>query len=275
MDTRFWGPSGWRLLHMVAFQAPNLNSKAVHTFFETLPYVLPCKFCRASLSDYIASDPIPTNTDDYAKWLFRIHNRVNGKLREQKLITTKDPSWLEIKQHYTDLLNKPCTETTMKGWDFLYSVAYTTPCPSVISSPMPDAPPDIDTPELRNRWGTMLRAERIPYLEAWWNTLNKILPFKRWRDAWDSLPTRPTTAKGRGDLTRWLYKAEQHVCKMLKHSAGSHTNYFQVCKELNTFSSNCGKQKVKVKTCRTSKKHARTTLKNRRKSTYKHTGGFL
>lgn len=274
MDTRFWGPSGWRLLHSVAFQAPTLNKEEVHTFFENLPYVLPCKYCRASLSEYIASDPIPTNLNEYAQWLYRVHNRVNGKLREQKLLVTKDPSWTDVKNHYTALLSKPCTENTMLGWDFLYSVAYTTPCPSVISSPMPDAPPNPQTPELRNRWGTMTREERVPYLEAWWNTLPHILPFKRWRDAWKSLPSRPHTKEGRGDLTRWLYKAEQHVCKSLKNST-PHTNYFQVCKELNTFSSNCGKQKVKIKTCRTSKKQARNTLKVRRGSTYKLTGGFL
>jgi len=274
MDTRFWGPSGWRLLHMVAFQAPTLEKQKVHIFFENLPYVLPCKFCRASLSDYMASDPIPAKLDDYAEWLYRIHNRVNGKLREQKLIDTKDPSWQEIKTHYTTLLKQPCTENTMTGWDFLYSTAYTTPCPSVISAPMPDAPPSPKTPELRNRWGVMTREERIPYLEAWWNTLEYVLPFKRWRQAWSSLSKRPHTKLGRGDLTRWLYKAEKHVCKELKLTT-PHSNYLQVCKELSTFSSNCGKQKVKVKTCRTAKKHAKNTLKVRRKTTYKLTGGFL
>lgn len=274
MDTRFWGPSGWRLLHMVAFQAPNLDKTAVHTFFENLAYVLPCKYCRASLCDYIASDPIPAASEDYAKWLFRIHNRVNGKLREQKLLETKDPEWSEIKAHYTTLLNKSCTENVMTGWDFLYSIAYTTPCPAVQSAPMPDAPPSLPTPLLRNRWSTMTREERIPYLEAWWNTLPKVLPFPRWRKAWSTLTKRPNTSLGRGDLTRWLYKAEKHVCSYLKNST-PHNNYLEVCKELSTFSSNCGKKKIKVKTCRTAKKQARTTLKVRRRTTHKLTGGFL
>jgi hypothetical protein len=259
---------------MVAFQAPSLNKAEVYTFFQNLPYVLPCKYCRASLSDYIASDPIPQAATEYAEWLYRIHNRVNGKLREQKLLEAKDPLWPQIKSQYTTLLKQPCTENTMTGWDFLYSVAYTTPCPSVTTAPMRNAPPHIKTPELRNRWGTMTREERVPYLEAWWNTLAHVLPFKRWRNAWSSLPTRPNTRHGRGDLTRWLFKAEKHVCKELKNST-PHSNYLQVCKELSTFSSNCGKQKIKVKTCRTAKKEARSTLKMRRQTTHKLTGGFL
>ena len=274
MDTRFWGPSGWCLLHLIAANPKQESPAAVKEWFELLEYVLPCKYCRASLSDYYANDPVPTKKQDYAKWLYRIHNRVNGKLREQKILLANDPHWSSIKQHYQTMLKEPCTENTMTGWDFFYSVAYTTPCPSVISSPMPDAPPDPTTPELRNRWGTMTREERIPYLEAWWSSLQEVLPYPRWRTAWSTLPKRPNTQKGRGDLTRWLYKAEKHICAQLKHDT-PHTNYHQVCRELNTFSSNCGKQKVKVKTCRTSKKNARSTLKVRRSSIYKLTGGFL
>jgi hypothetical protein len=136
MDTRFWGPSGWRLLHLVAFAAPSLPQKALQTFFEELPYVLPCKFCRASLTDYIAADPIPTAAKDYAEWLYRIHNRVNGKLRDQKLLEVPDPKWDEIKKQYTEWLKAPCTKRRLIGWDFLFSVAYTTPCPAVPTAPM-------------------------------------------------------------------------------------------------------------------------------------------
>ena len=164
MDTRFWGPSGWRLLHLISFAAPKLNKQHLRTFFETLPYVLPCKFCRASLTEYYASDPIPTDPKDAPEWLYRIHNRVNGKLREQKLITGKDPTWHNVKQRYEKWMRQSCTQQTMIGWDFLYSVAYTTPCKDVTSTPIPGAPPHPATPELKNRWNTMTIAERIPKL---------------------------------------------------------------------------------------------------------------
>lgn len=274
MDTRFWGPSGWRLLHLIATAAPDLPEKELYTFFSTLPYSLPCKFCRASLSDYIQSDPVPQKRELYASWLYRIHNRVNGKLREQGFLNTKDPSWSEIKQQYKKMYTSSCTEESFIGWDFLYSTAYVTPCPSVQSSPMPNAPPDIKTPELRNRWSVMTREERIPYLEKWWNSLAKVLPFPRWRKVWKEGPIRPHTNFGRGPMTRWLYKMETFLCTNLRIPQ-FHNKYNQVCTELDTFSSNCGKQKVKVKTCRATKKQARKSLKVRRKNLYEGVGGFL
>jgi hypothetical protein len=263
MDTRFWGPSGWRLLHLVAVAAPDLDEANLYTFFSTLPYVLPCKFCRASLSDYIQNDPVPIKKADYAHWLYRIHNRVNAKLREQRLHVAPDPLWSEVKSHYKTMYNSQCTQNMFLGWDFLYSTAYVTPCPAVQSSPMPDAPPiaTITTPELRNRWGLMSRNERLPYLEKWWDSLAVVLPFQTWQEAWKNGSQRPHTKFGRGPITRWLYKMEAHLCNKLQ-AQKHHDNYQAVCNKLSTFSSNCGKHRVKVKTCR-AKRVTRKTLKLR------------
>jgi hypothetical protein len=71
-----------------------------------------------------------------------------------------------------------------------------------------------------------------------------------------------------------LFKMEEYLCAKLRENK-HHENFSQVCSELSTFSSNCGKRKVKIKTCRAVKKHARNTLKHRRKSIFKLTGGFL
>lgn len=277
MDTRFWGPSGWRLLHLIAFAAPKLPQTQLRTFFETLPYVLPCKFCRASLTDYIAADPIPARANEYAHWLYRVHNRVNAKLRDQKLLDTQDPSWSEIQDRYTQWLAAPCSTRRMVGWDFLFSIAYTTPCAAVASSPMPGAPPEqtIKTPELRNRWGTISRTERLSYMTTWWNTLPNVLPFPEWRAAWSKhVPQRPSLTAGRRPVTIWLYKAEKAMCLALKEDS-PHNNFTGLCSELNTFSSGCGKRNLKAKTCRAVKSHARKTLKTRRKTKYHATGGFL
>jgi len=278
MDTRFWGPSGWRLLHMISFAAPTLSQKEVHTFFQLLPYVLPCKFCRASLTDYYTADPIPTKGDDYPAWLFRIHNRVNGKLRDQKLLETKDPRWPEVKHQYETTLNTPCSKQRMVGWDFLYSTAYTTPCPSVASSPMPGAPPlsALTSPELRNRWGLMAREERLPLCRAWWGLLPKVLPMPEWRQAWKKVvPDLPSLEKGRRAVTGWLYAAERAVCQALREQI-PHDSFTGLCTELNTFSSGCGKKtSTKIKTCRSKKSIARDTLKKKRSQTYKAIGGYL
>lgn len=276
MDTRFWGPSGWRLLHLISFA--DIKQDQLHLFFKNLPYVLPCKFCRASLTDYYAVDPIPTHKKEYAHWLYRIHNRVNGKLREQKLITTEDPRWIDVKKQYQALYDSQCTKGGMIGWDFLFSVAFTTPCSEVISTPMPNAPPHsaLHTPELRNRWGVMTRKERLPYIDAWWKTLPHVLPIREWREAWlRVVPTSPSLESGRQAITAWLYKAETAMCSALKETA-PHTSFNGLCKELKAFSSGCGKTRsVKVKTCRAKVTNARKTLKNKRRTAYFATGGFL
>ena len=278
MDTRFWGPSGWRLLHLIAFKAPTLNQAQLHRFFKGLPYVLPCKFCRASLTDYIEADPIPTKSEDYAYWLYRIHNRVNDKLREQKLIKTKNPSWDSVKRQYDQWIKQPCTQRQMMGWDFLYSVAYTTPCAEVESKPMPGAPPKhaIHTPELENRWNVMSIEDRLPRINEWWTTLPHVLPFASWQKAWKKMvPAVPRLACGRKKVTEWLYKAEKAMCQELKESL-PHDSFDGLCNELHTFSSGCGKIKSnKVKTCRAKKTKKRQTILHNRTHKYKMTGGFL
>ena len=163
----------------------------------------------------------------------------------------------------------------MIGWDFLFSVAYTTPCSAVASSPMPGAPPTSATPELRNRWGTISKTERLKYMTIWWNTLPHVLPFKAWRVAWNThVPKRPSLDHGRRAVTLWLYKAEKAMCNALKETA-PHNTYSGLCAELATFSSGCGKRNLKAKTCRAVKKHARNTLKTRRTRKYRAVGGFL
>ena len=276
MDTRFWGPSGWRLIHLISFAAPTLNRKHLHTFFETLPYVLPCKFCRASLTDYYVSDPIPTDLKEFAEWSYRIHNRVNGKLREQKLLTDKDPTWRSVKQQYEKWMKQSCTQQTMIGWDFLYSVAYTTPCKDVTSTPIPGAPPSITTPELKNRWNTMTINERIPKLKAWWSSLPHVLPFPIWQKAWrKTVPRIPQLQCGRKDVTEWLYRAEKAMCQELEENI-PHESFDGLCNELNAFASGCGKIKThKVKTCRAKKTLKRKILDRKRTRKYMATGGFL
>ncbi len=277
MDTRFWGPSGWRLLHLVAFAAPDLPQAALRTFFEKLPYVLPCKFCRASLTDYMAADPIPTAAKDYAQWLYRIHNRVNGKLRDQKLLEVPDPKWDEIKKQYTEWLKAPCTKRRLIGWDFLFSVAYTTPCPAVPTAPMAGAPPPaaLKTHALKNRWAVISREERLPHMAAWWRSLPQVLPFKEWRDAWARVvPVAPSLQRGRKAITAWLYAAEKAMCAALKEDL-PHDSFTGLCAELSTFSSGCGKRSKRAKTCRSKKSTARKSLKYRRTRKYKAVGGFL
>jgi hypothetical protein len=278
MDTRFWGPSGWRLLHLITFQKSSNTARQIHSFFELVPYILPCKFCRASFADYIAVDPIPTSEKEFPSWLYRIHNRVNGKLREQKLNDTPDPKWSEIQTRYQNWLQAPCSTQRLVGWDFFYSIAYTTPGLSIASKPMPGAPPKyvLKTDELLNRWNLLSRDKRILYIERWWSLLPEVLPFAEWRAAWSKALKQYGQAPvklGRHKMTAWLYKMEQFVCAALKEST-PHNSFEGLCSELSTFSSGCGTAK-RSKTCRATKHGARKRLTQRRKLHYKAMGGFL
>ncbi len=261
---------------MTTFQAPTLPTSALRTFLTHLPYVLPCKYCRASLTDYYAADPIPTDAAVMGEWMYRIHNRVNGKLREQKLLETPDPAWAEVKERYTTWVAAPCTTRKMVGWDFLFSIAYTTPHLTTKPTPMPNAPPESPTPALRNRWNQLTAAERFPFLERWWTALGSVLPFTEWRTAWRAARGQHGDApvrRGRKSMLAWLYKMEKSVCRHLRE-AQPHNSFSGLCSELSTFSSGCGKSR-RSKTCRATKRYARLTLKKRRRHQYRATGGYL
>ena len=170
MDTRFWGPSGWRLLHLiVSTPLNNRKEEDIRKFFRLVPFILPCKFCRQSLSLYYEKRPIPEH--GLEKWLYEIHNDVNNKLRSQNLLKELNPSYKEIHDRYKVWTSMPCASTRVLGWDFLFSVANTTPSKSSNSSPINNAPSLLDTPELRNRWNTMTYKERLPYIKMWWDLL--------------------------------------------------------------------------------------------------------
>ena len=157
MDTRYWGPSGWRLLHLISFSEVPSRSN-LESFFNTLAYVLPCKYCRKSFSENIAKDPIE-KAESIAEWLWRMHNRVNAKLRAQKLCTARNPTFESVKGVYKQRLEAGCTRTTFEGWEFIFSIAEGHPLSRQgRSSVAISGHPALDTltePLERNRWNVM------------------------------------------------------------------------------------------------------------------------
>ena len=124
MDTRFWGPPGWDLLHRIAF-----HSKHPHKLLANISEILPCKFCRESTSLYVKLEPYTPK--DPGRWLYNIHNRVNHKLRSQchndpKVVNPgPDPKFNEVVEKF-----KNKTLTGVHGGDFLLSIAVNfTPTP--------------------------------------------------------------------------------------------------------------------------------------------------
>lgn len=245
MDTRFWGPSGWRLLHMIA-TGPNANTN--RTFWTMLPFILPCKFCRASLTDYYKVLPIPNKQEDYSEWLYKIHNLVNGKLRDQGQSLAPDPPYDAVKEQYEMMLEQGCSRTEFPGWDFLFSIADNHPDSSP-SKPMPDTP-DVHPTSLieRNRYNLLTAKERKDALRKFWDALPAVLPFKEWKKAWKIHAGFLTKAtQSRRSAMAWLWAIRCGMDGDLEKM--SDTNFYGLCKRVATHRSGCSRS-LRAKTCR-------------------------
>ncbi len=255
MDTRFWGPSGWRLLHLITFAyEPKKQKEGVKKVFEVLPYVLPCKFCRYSLTEYMEELPLTPALESKTAlqvWLYKIHNKVNEKLRGQGLNTTeKDPSFASVKKVYEERVQAGCSQVIFEGWDFLFSVIENHPFSVHGSTPMPDAPPEdtVKGDSERNRWNYMTAKERLPYFMTFWKNLGDALPFEDWRKAWQSCsPKLYRFEKGVTQGKRELWRIR--CCLEKKLEFVNREKFEHVCKKLVNHKSGCHKTK-RARTCR-------------------------
>ena len=259
MDTRFWGPSGWRLLHLITFTYEPSQSKEVRQFFELLPYVLPCKFCRRSLGEYMEEDPLEpalASRKTLSEWLYRIHNKVNAKLRGQGLPTAPDPSFASVKKEYESRLAAGCSGTQFEGWEFLFSIAENHPfsrggrnsvpfedCPSAAAATA------TATAAERNQWNTMKPEERMTFYRKFWIAVGPALPFPEWRAAWGRCSGDQVDAVGRRH--RWL-RALWRIRSCLEKELDlkrSDSCFSALCDRLSAHRSGCGKR-PRAKTCR-------------------------
>lgn len=273
MDTRFWGPSGWQLIHLIAAEPAGHRSTAIRQWFTELEYVLPCKYCRASFHDYIRLQPLTkeilANTQAFGRWAYDIHNRVNEKLRGQGLLMTENPTWPEVDKRYSDLHRSLCKKSPLLGWDFMTSIAFTTPESDYRPTPMPDAPePSKDWATLdeatRNRYNLLTRAERLKHLATWWRLIPSILPCATWRRVWSAAMRRfgqPPLERGRKSVLQWMWKIEESVCGQLQCPT-PHSSLVALIDQMEAFESGCGKSK-RGKTCRRLRHRRRQTQKQR------------
>jgi hypothetical protein len=255
MDTRFWGPSGWKMLHLITFSytySP-INTIVYSDFFETIPYILPCKFCRASLTDYYRKYPF-SKTDkgfDIKKWLYNIHNCVNDKLRKQGLNPSSNPKYEDIKEFYNKWINCNWEKQLSTFWDFLFAVAYNHPKETInYSTPMNECPKEIykckDKCE-KNKWNVLGLKDRIFWFNRFWSFLPAVLPeeiAKLWKEVENKNP--PTLECRRSSLA-WLWRMRCRLDSNFKDP------YTSICKKVASHSSNCSSNK-KAYTCRRKKK---------------------
>ena len=221
--------------------------------FEMLPFVLPCKFCRASLSEYMEKDPLEpalASRDSLTRWLWRIHNEVNTKLRSQKLNVVPDPPFEKVASLYKDILSSGCSQTDFPGWDFLFSIAELHPLSksAKASVAIPGGPPceDLKTREEKNRWNCLSPEERLPLYRLFWTSLGNTLPFPEWRKSWHK-NAAGYSLNSRKAVIRWLWKLR---CRMESDlNLLNRCKYSSLCKTLKTHRSGCTKS-IKARTCR-------------------------
>ena len=271
MDTRFWGPSGWKMLHLITFDYKYSPTNAVKyaQFFESLPYILPCKFCRASLTDYYRQYPFLNTNETYVnmnpsldlkKWMYNIHNCVNNKLREQGLNPNPNPKFSDVKEFYDKWIKCDWQQQVSTFWDFLFAVGYNHPKESTLhSKPMPDCPKEVykckDKCE-KNKWNVLSLSDRLYWFRRFWLYLPAVLPAeiaRRWEEVEKKNP--PTLGCRRSTLA-WLWRMRCGLDTDFKDP------YTSICKKIATYSSDCGKKKQGITCRKQSKRRFTTTVKN-------------
>lgn len=127
MDTRFWGPPSWVMLHSLTARYPThdnaQDNKKYREFFDILPKVLPCCYCRDSLKIYYRTHPFPKHptTQRLMKWMYQIHRRVNKKLRKQGDTIPPDPTLAQVKQKYQEMRIDHYSKDI---WNFIYATVF-------------------------------------------------------------------------------------------------------------------------------------------------------
>jgi hypothetical protein len=258
MDTKFWGPSGWKLLHYIAYKYPknptNKDKELMSDFLETLPYILPCKFCRASLTEYYEKHPYNNavlNKSKLTKWLYDIHNEVNAKLRLQHLNPAPDPKFTDVNIFYEEWIQSPPTAIITVFWDFLLSVAYNHPNQSTkTSKPMPNCPQfafRCTSKKEKNRWNTLSAKDRLYYYRRFWMFLPDVIQGPLQIMLHRAIRMHKPCLVSRRTTIAWLWRLR---CEM---DSDYKDPYKDVCRYVATYSSDCSKS-VRARTCRRKRK---------------------
>ena len=226
MDTTFWGPSGHKLNHSIAYcytfglYNEDIPKNIITSFFKSEKYVLPCIYCRRSFAKYIQELPINNikdMKDNIFKWIYLIHNKINNKLRDQGYLQEKNPKYDTILKKYERFVKK--INCNMLGWNFLYSIIFEYP-----------------------QYGFELSKTRYNGYITFFTNLKYLLPCKRVRDEYrkyiEEYPVE-NYMDTRENFKKWLYKLE----KIVKKECSS---YGDRCKKIEKHRVN----KCKNKSCR-------------------------
>ena len=239
MDTRYWGPSGWRLFHSIVAN-PNVDRQKLEQFLEVLPYVLPCKWCRHGLSTHMEEIPY-SEAPDLEKWMWQIHNKVNKRLKKPEPY----PTFHRVHQIYAERLSYGCTKTDFHGWEFLFSIVKDHPL-NPGNVPIPGAPNEVSSDAEQNKWN-MLGEKRFQYWVLFWERLVDVFPFSEWKEAW-AWSTKPETWTTSTKAFHALWKIRCDFESKL--DLLNKTTYRKLCNDLAFYRSGCATRSNTSRTCR-------------------------
>lgn len=237
IDTRYWGPSAWQLFHLIAFFSPNPQDTLLD-----IKDMLPCKFCRASTTEYTATMPI-SSCDDPGRWLYDLHNKVNHKLRSQSKTDPMvvdpgpNPSFEEVKARYEQM-----KATAVPGRDFLMAVAM--------------------------NYGdvTPVECDVQAIHKTFWTRMTQVYPFEELRSIVASYvkshPIEPAL-KSRQTYSKWVYGLLKKLSSKVKAAIPTYPGYVQ---HVQYYKSGCQKKTYKGKTCRKTAGGGRTKQRDHRKT---------
>jgi hypothetical protein len=172
-----------------------------------------------------------------------------------------NPAWITIRDRYASQQAELCNSSPFLGWDFMTSVAFTTPAVNYKPVPMPDTPeeplPVMDM-RSRNRYNLLTREERIIALQEWWSLIPSILPCPAWRSFWSAATRIQIPLKrGREPAMEWIWDVEDRVCQDLR-CPPPHESLPFLKRTMKVYESSCGKtQSRRAKTCRRKKRLAK------------------
>ena len=122
MNTLFWGPSAWQLIHSVGLICPknptDIERQIFFDFFDSLQYVLPCKHCRKSYSIFYKD----IDFSNLYNWTWKLHNKVNDKLRNQGLNKNNNPLLTDSLKIQKQKLREFRKNNNFPGLDFINCV---------------------------------------------------------------------------------------------------------------------------------------------------------
>lgn len=234
MDTRFWGPDGWRLFHSIVVGYPTnptkLDKQIYQQFFESVGYVLPCIYCRNSFNQYIKELPLENWLDSriqLSKWLYQIHHKVNQKLLNQGLYVDLNNDFNKIHQHYLEYV-KQINQNKCKdipGWDIIYCILFNYPLQKDKIDPI-----------------------RHQQYIVFFNTLSYVIPFQKFRNIYrEYLRNNPLENQmNRRLLKLWGYQLEQHYCQQIMLDCPS---FKERCYSIELFRAGCNGKNDPKPTC--------------------------